>query len=152
MFGLNLTLFYYCLLLYCTHLLLQVLCPRDVLEMVEIVTVKIRTRNVPLICFDGCLFGFLYIYRSIFQAGWATDRHPQHEDEKWGRLRSLRDDVNKALELARGAKILGASLEGQVNAGLASCLVPSTFYVSGIFLGGGREVSNPLPIVCLVYC
>lgn len=51
---------------------------------------------------------------SIFQAGWATARYPQHEQEKWGRLRSLRDDVNKALELARGAKILGSSLEGQV--------------------------------------
>ncbi|CAM9542789.1 unnamed protein product, partial [Hapterophycus canaliculatus] len=33
--------------------------------------------------------------------------------EKWGRLRTLRNDVNKALEQARGAKALGSSLEGQ---------------------------------------
>eukprot|EP00752_Nemacystus_decipiens_P006878 g6179.t1 len=53
-------------------------------------------------------------HRSIFQAGWATGRHAQHESDKWGRLRNLRNDVNKALEKARAAKVLGSSLEGQV--------------------------------------
>ena len=53
--------------------------------------------------------------RSIFQAGWATGRHAQHEGEKWGRLRTLRNDVNKALEQARAAKVLGSSLEGQAR-------------------------------------
>eukprot|EP00903_Cladosiphon_okamuranus_P011908 g11184.t1 len=53
-------------------------------------------------------------HRSIFQAGWASGRHAQHESEKWGRLRTLRNDVNKALEQARAAKVLGSSLEGQV--------------------------------------
>ena len=66
-------------------------------------------------CVDNVLIGFAPLDRSIFQAGWATGRHPQHEDEKWARLRLLRDDVNKALELARGAKILGSSLEGQAS-------------------------------------
>ncbi|CAM9934698.1 unnamed protein product, partial [Sphacelaria rigidula] len=52
--------------------------------------------------------------KSIFEAGWATTRHSQHEEGKWGWLRSLRNDVNKALELARAEKTLGSSLEGQV--------------------------------------
>lgn len=52
--------------------------------------------------------------KSIFQAGWATTRHPQYAEDSWGRLRSLRNDVNKALELARVEKTLGSSLEGQV--------------------------------------
>lgn len=100
--------------------------------MAEIVTVnEIECRTVALLSLV-CLFllqfffGFLSVYRSIFQAGWATGRHPQHEQDRWGRVRSLRDDVNKALELARGAKILGSSLEGQVTPGL----------MPRIFLGG----------------
>lgn len=58
---------------------------------------------------------FVPCCRSIFQAGWATGRHTQHETDKWGRLRTLRNDVNKALEQARAAKVLGSSLEGQVR-------------------------------------
>lgn len=35
--------------------------------------------------------------------------------QKWERIHALRDDVNKALELARGAKTIGKSLEAKVT-------------------------------------
>lgn len=66
-------------------------------------------KPVVVLCFGYCPV------RSIFQTGWATERYPQHEADKWGRMRSLRNDVNKALELARGEKLLGSSLEGQAS-------------------------------------
>ena len=36
---------------------------------------------------------------------------PEHDAEKWKMVRSLRDDVNKVLELARSDKLVGASLD-----------------------------------------
>ena len=35
--------------------------------------------------------------------------------EKWSRIRTIRDDVNKALEDARAAKTIGKSLEAQLR-------------------------------------
>eukprot|EP00612_Vaucheria_litorea_P000398 CAMPEP_0171455874 /NCGR_PEP_ID=MMETSP0945-20130129/2589_1 /TAXON_ID=109269 /ORGANISM="Vaucheria litorea, Strain CCMP2940" /LENGTH=991 /DNA_ID=CAMNT_0011981191 /DNA_START=110 /DNA_END=3082 /DNA_ORIENTATION=- len=53
-------------------------------------------------------------HKSIFQSGWLEQSHPPHESEMWDRLRFLRADVNKNLEGARAAKLLGASLEASV--------------------------------------
>ncbi|KAG5177007.1 Isoleucyl-tRNA synthetase [Tribonema minus] len=52
--------------------------------------------------------------KSIFQTGWVDASFPSHEAAVWDRLRLLRADVNKALEAARTAKLLGASLEAAV--------------------------------------
>jgi isoleucyl-tRNA synthetase len=51
---------------------------------------------------------------SVFEGGWP--RHlmnfPQTDNDEWDLILKVRDDVNKALEIARTDKILGASLEG----------------------------------------
>ena len=53
---------------------------------------------------------------SVFEKGWTTDADcfAHHDTAKWRALRSLRDDVNKAIELARTDKAIGASPECQV--------------------------------------
>ena len=48
------------------------------------------------------------------QTGWVDAPYPAHETATWDQLRLLRADVNKALEQARTAKLLGASLEASV--------------------------------------
>jgi isoleucyl-tRNA synthetase len=50
---------------------------------------------------------------SVFQAGWPKEmmEYDQHDTEKWDTVRTLRDDVNKMLELARNDKLVGASLD-----------------------------------------
>lgn len=52
---------------------------------------------------------------SVFKGGWTTANYPQHQVEKWSRISALRSDVNKAMELARGQKLVGSSLECQVR-------------------------------------
>ncbi len=64
--------------------------------------------------------------------------------EKWERLHAIRDDVNKALEAARTAKIIGKSLEAKVvlHCGEEACrflageekLLPTIFIVSEVAL------------------
>jgi isoleucyl-tRNA synthetase len=53
---------------------------------------------------------------SVFQQGWVSEaaRCPEFEAEKWAKLRELRDDVNKCIEVGRTAKEFGASMECQV--------------------------------------
>jgi isoleucyl-tRNA synthetase len=53
---------------------------------------------------------------SVFQKGWVTEaqRFPSHEAELWDRIRLLRNDVNKCIEIARQAKAAGASQECRV--------------------------------------
>lgn len=50
---------------------------------------------------------------SVFEGGWPKElmEFPEHDAEKWKMVRSLRDDVNKVLELARSDKLVGASLD-----------------------------------------
>ncbi len=50
---------------------------------------------------------------SLFEGGWPSSlmEYPEHDAEQWDMVRSLRDDVNKMLELARNDKIVGASLD-----------------------------------------
>ena len=70
---------------------------------------------------------------------------------KWERLHAVRDDVNKALEIARGEKTIGKSLEAKV---ILHCdqellgflhsveeLLPTVFIVSGVQLTGEGEGS-----------
>jgi isoleucyl-tRNA synthetase len=54
--------------------------------------------------------------KSVFQKGWIEekDRFPEHESELWGKVRLLRNDVNKCIELARTAKEVGATQECRV--------------------------------------
>jgi isoleucyl-tRNA synthetase len=55
--------------------------------------------------------------KSVFQRGWVSDadRFPSANEETWARLRLLRNDVNKCIEVGRNAKEFGASLECQVH-------------------------------------
>ncbi len=50
---------------------------------------------------------------SVFEGGWPKElmSFPEYDAEQWSMVRSLRDDVNKMLELARSDKIVGASLD-----------------------------------------
>lgn len=50
---------------------------------------------------------------SVFESGWPKDlmEFPDHDVKQWDLVRSLRDDVNKMLELARNDKLVGASLD-----------------------------------------
>jgi isoleucyl-tRNA synthetase len=55
-------------------------------------------------------------YKSVFQAGWLDTPETWHQPElatKWERLRSVRDEVNKVLEIARTDKAIGAPLEAK---------------------------------------
>ncbi len=55
---------------------------------------------------------------SVFESGWVQwpDRwHQPHLAEKWAVLRTLRLEVNKALEEARTAKLIGSSTEAKVT-------------------------------------
>lgn len=58
---------------------------------------------------------------------------------KWDRIHALRDDVNKALELARTAKVIGKSLEAKV---ILSC--------EGELLDFVGSVKETLPMVFIV--
>ena len=54
-------------------------------------------------------------HKSVFQSGWVEDRDfGPHRVEDWERILMLRTDVNKCLELARTAKLIGSSLESKV--------------------------------------
>ena len=60
-------------------------------------------------------------YTSIFEAGWPSATVPAASADavaagkaEWDALRLLRDAVNKAMEGARTAKAIGASLEAKV--------------------------------------
>ena len=50
---------------------------------------------------------------SVFEGGWPKElmSFSEHDAEQWDMVRSLRDDVNKVLELARSDKLVGASLD-----------------------------------------
>ena len=56
--------------------------------------------------------------KSVFQRGWigsdAKQRFPEHENEKWEKIRLMRNDVNRCIEIARQAKEVGASQECKV--------------------------------------
>lgn len=54
---------------------------------------------------------------SVFQRGWISeaDRFPATDEEKWSKLRLLRNDVNKCIEVGRTSKNFGASAECQVH-------------------------------------
>ncbi len=56
-------------------------------------------------------------HKSVFQAGWVNI--PQEWQQPnlvptWTKIRALRDDVNKVMEVARKEKLIGASLEAKV--------------------------------------
>jgi isoleucyl-tRNA synthetase len=50
---------------------------------------------------------------SVFEGGWPQKSfgYPEYDTDQWALVRNLRDDVNKLLELARGDKLVGASLD-----------------------------------------
>jgi len=54
---------------------------------------------------------------SVFERGWVRDaeQFPAHEEERWRALRVLRNDVNKCIEAARVAKLVGPSMESRVH-------------------------------------
>ena len=59
--------------------------------------------------------------------------------EKWDRIHAIRDDVNKALEIARADKAIGKSLEASV-----------TLHCSDELLAFVRDVEKELPTVFIV--
>ena len=56
--------------------------------------------------------------KSVFQKGWighsSTERFPEHLIELWEKIRLVRNDVNRCIELARQSKHVGASQECKV--------------------------------------
>jgi len=56
-------------------------------------------------------------YKSVFESGWVTLK-PEWKNadfvDKWSQLRYLRTEVNKVMEQARNAKMIGSSLEAKV--------------------------------------
>lgn len=54
--------------------------------------------------------------KSIFQNGWISDqsRYPSLDDSLWSKVRLIRNDVNKCMEVARQDKEIGASMEAKV--------------------------------------
>mmetsp|Transcript_7783 Transcript_7783/g.11199 ORF Transcript_7783/g.11199 Transcript_7783/m.11199 type:complete len:1048 (-) Transcript_7783:38-3181(-) len=50
---------------------------------------------------------------SVFEGGWPTHlaSYDDHDSDMWQKVRDLRDDVNKVLEVARNDKLVGASLD-----------------------------------------
>ena len=59
--------------------------------------------------------------------------------EKWDRIHAIRDDVQKALELARTSKLIGGSLDAKV-----------TLYCKGDTLAFVKSVENILPAALIV--
>ncbi|WP_041933783.1 isoleucine--tRNA ligase [Gloeothece verrucosa] len=56
-------------------------------------------------------------YNSVFESGWVTLKPDWKRPEltaKWSKLRQVRDEVNKVMELARRDKMIGASLDAKV--------------------------------------
>lgn len=51
---------------------------------------------------------------SVFEGGWPHNlmNYPLTDIKEWDLILKVRDDINKALEVARADKVLGASLEG----------------------------------------
>jgi len=56
---------------------------------------------------------FLAGSQSVFEGGWPSElaEYDEFDQEMWSRVRILRDDINKQLEIARTDKIIGASLD-----------------------------------------
>jgi isoleucyl-tRNA synthetase len=52
--------------------------------------------------------------KSVFQAGWPTAAWPAYQSDAWALVRSVRDDVNAAMEKARVDKVVGANLDAEV--------------------------------------
>jgi len=51
---------------------------------------------------------------SVFRGGWPDRKFPGHREADWETIIQLRDDVNKALEVARQNKLIGSGLESHV--------------------------------------
>eukprot|EP00934_Nitzschia_sp_Nitz4_P004796 Nitzschia sp. Nitz4//scaffold107_size73032//57105//60498//NITZ4_005769-RA/size73032-augustus-gene-0.103-mRNA-1//-1//CDS//3329532620//4786//frame0 len=51
--------------------------------------------------------------KSVFEGGWPKEllAFPEFDEDIWGAIRQVRDDINKLLEVARRDKLVGASLE-----------------------------------------
>lgn len=53
--------------------------------------------------------------KSVFQDGWVTKSFPEYREDDWACVLKLRNDVNKAIEVARTAKLVGSSLDCAVT-------------------------------------
>lgn len=56
-------------------------------------------------------------YKSVFESGWIDLKQEWKRPEltaKWSKLRQIRDEVNKVMELARRDKMIGSSLDAKV--------------------------------------
>ena len=61
-------------------------------------------------------FPYQPITKSVFQRGWIKpiEKYPIHEKTQWEWIKLLRNDINRCFEIARTAKLVGASQEGQI--------------------------------------
>lgn len=93
--------------------------------------------------------------KSVFQSGWyafpASWRDDQLND-RWQKLREVRSEVNKALEEARNAKMIGASLEAKVllqvqDAGLKELLASVAADLRYLFLTSQVYLVDAMPPV-----
>lgn len=55
--------------------------------------------------------------QSVFENGWVKHNalFVPHEKDKWDRIRLLRNDVNRCMEMARQVKLIGSSQEAKVR-------------------------------------
>ena len=51
---------------------------------------------------------------SVFEGVWPTEQFDEVGTDDWAKVREVREDVNKCLDLARSAKAIGASLDAGV--------------------------------------
>jgi len=83
-------------------------------------------------------------HKSVFQNGWpaaAKQRLPAPDVAEWEALRALRDTTNKAMEDARTAKTIGASLEAKLYLHTSDDVLASA--VSKYYGGeGGNQVDD----------
>mmetsp|Transcript_10182 Transcript_10182/g.33516 ORF Transcript_10182/g.33516 Transcript_10182/m.33516 type:complete len:1021 (+) Transcript_10182:19-3081(+) len=82
-------------------------------------------------------------HASVFEAGWPAAAPAQGEERRgraaWAAVRSLRDEVNRNLELARAEKALGASLEAKV---LLHCADPAVSEALARWSGASNGVDE----------
>jgi len=53
--------------------------------------------------------------KSVFQGGWNLEEFEAHRPEAWTKIIELRGDVQKCMELARARKLVGSSMDCQVQ-------------------------------------
>ncbi len=92
-------------------------------------------------------------HKSVFQAGWLNITEEWNQPElatKWERFRSVRNEVNKVLEVARNDKAIGAPLEAKVILAIEPGILRADLASQGedlryLFITSQAELVSELP-------